>query len=71
MTLDDLDQSVEEEKGRGVDVSLEREEMAMMRLEDAFVKCRAPTTPIGLQAHAIFFAGVKAKAGAPWWRTGQ
>jgi hypothetical protein len=38
----------------------------MMAIED----CRVPQEPIGLQAHAILFGGIRAKAGAPWWGTG-
>ena len=30
-------------------------------------ECRAPTEPIGLQAHAILFGGIRAKARTPWW----
>jgi 23S rRNA-/tRNA-specific pseudouridylate synthase len=36
-------------------------------LDRAVAKCRAPTTPIGLQAHAISFGGIKAIASSPWW----
>jgi len=30
-------------------------------------KCRVPDKPIGLQAHAILFGGIKARAREPWW----
>lgn len=30
-------------------------------------KCKVPTEPIGLQAHAILFGGIRAKARPPWW----
>lgn len=36
-------------------------------MDDAMAKCRVPTEPIGLQAHAILFGGVRAKARTPWW----
>jgi 23S rRNA-/tRNA-specific pseudouridylate synthase len=36
-------------------------------VEDAIALCRIPTTPIGLQAHAILFGGIKARAKTPWW----
>ncbi len=36
-------------------------------LDHAVTQCRAPTYPIGLQAHAILFGGIKAKARPPWW----
>jgi 23S rRNA-/tRNA-specific pseudouridylate synthase len=36
-------------------------------LEEAIALCRVPTEPIGLQAHAILFGGVKARAQDPWW----
>jgi 23S rRNA-/tRNA-specific pseudouridylate synthase len=36
-------------------------------METAVDKCRIPTEPIGLQAHAILFGGVRAKANRPWW----
>eukprot|EP00560_Eucampia_antarctica_P008789 CAMPEP_0197828294 /NCGR_PEP_ID=MMETSP1437-20131217/4892_1 /TAXON_ID=49252 ORGANISM="Eucampia antarctica, Strain CCMP1452" /NCGR_SAMPLE_ID=MMETSP1437 /ASSEMBLY_ACC=CAM_ASM_001096 /LENGTH=483 /DNA_ID=CAMNT_0043429463 /DNA_START=39 /DNA_END=1490 /DNA_ORIENTATION=- len=36
-------------------------------LEDAIDRCVIPNQPIGLQAHAILFANVKAKAETPWW----
>mmetsp|Transcript_1206 Transcript_1206/g.1840 ORF Transcript_1206/g.1840 Transcript_1206/m.1840 type:complete len:301 (+) Transcript_1206:142-1044(+) len=54
MTLDDL-------SGGG--------EKAMM-IDMAVGQCRVPKTPIGLQAHAILFGGIKAKAGTPWWGDG-
>jgi 23S rRNA-/tRNA-specific pseudouridylate synthase len=44
--------------------SLENEEGNM---DDALSKCRVPTEPIGLQAHAILFGGIRAKARVPWW----
>jgi hypothetical protein len=39
-------------------------------MDQALAKVRVPTEPIGLQAHAILFAGVRAKARTPWWGDG-
>ena len=36
-------------------------------MDAAIAACKVPTEPIGLQAHAILFGGIRAKAGAPWW----
>jgi 23S rRNA-/tRNA-specific pseudouridylate synthase len=36
-------------------------------LEEGIAKCRVPIEPIGLQAHAILFGGIAAKARTPWW----
>lgn len=44
----------------------EKEDM----MDEALSKVRVPTEPIGLQAHAILFAGVRAKARTPWWGDG-
>ena len=44
----------------------EKEDM----MDEAMSKVRVPTEPIGLQAHAILFAGVRAKARTPWWGDG-
>jgi hypothetical protein len=41
------------------------------QMDDAVSKCRVPTQPIGLQAHAILFGGVKAVARTPWWGGGE
>lgn len=38
-------------------------------LDDAIANCKIPVDPIGLQAHAILFGGIRAKALPPWWRT--
>ncbi|KAL7452315.1 hypothetical protein ACHAWC_004037 [Mediolabrus comicus] len=43
------------------------EEASEEMMDEALSNVRVPTEPIGLQAHAILFAGVKAKAGTPWW----
>lgn len=37
-------------------------------MDVAIDQCKSPKKPIGLQAHAILFGGVRAKARAPWWR---
>jgi 23S rRNA-/tRNA-specific pseudouridylate synthase len=37
-------------------------------MDAALASCRAPSQPIGLQAHAILFGGIKAKARPPWWQ---
>jgi 23S rRNA-/tRNA-specific pseudouridylate synthase len=39
-------------------------------LEKGIAECRVPKQPIGLQAHAILFGGIKARASAPWWSSG-
>ena len=44
-------------------------EMDEDAMEMGIAKCRVPTEPIGLQAHAILFGGVKARAREPWWRS--
>jgi 23S rRNA-/tRNA-specific pseudouridylate synthase len=36
-------------------------------LDRAITQCRIPQEPIGLQAYAILFGGVKARARTPWW----
>jgi 23S rRNA-/tRNA-specific pseudouridylate synthase len=36
-------------------------------IHDAVENCRVPKEPIGLQAHAILFGGIRAKARTPWW----
>ncbi len=36
-------------------------------IDDAIKKCQVPTEPIGLQAHAILFSGIKVKAPIPCW----
>ncbi|GAX28005.1 hypothetical protein FisN_16Lh295 [Fistulifera solaris] len=37
-------------------------------LDEAIGKCRAPVRPIGLQAHAVLFGGIRVKARPPWWQ---
>ena len=36
-------------------------------MDDSMAKCKIPTEAIGLQAHAILFGGIRAKARTPWW----
>ena len=36
-------------------------------MDAAVAQCRVPDRPIGLQASAILFAGIRAKARTPWW----
>lgn len=52
MTLDDLNGGGE----------------SAVRMDAAIQRCRVPQQPIGLQANAIMFGGIRAKASAPWWR---
>lgn len=40
------------------------------RMDEALSRVRVPREPIGLQAHAILFAGVRARARTPWWGDG-
>lgn len=40
---------------------------AELILDTAVASCKVPQEPIGLQAHAILFGGVKAMAKTPWW----
>jgi 23S rRNA-/tRNA-specific pseudouridylate synthase len=44
--------------------SLETEDLD---LEAGIARCKVPTEPIGLQASAILFGGIKARAREPWW----
>lgn len=43
---------------------------AAMIMDMAVEQCRVPQQPIGLQAHAILFGGIRAKATTPWWGDG-
>lgn len=36
-------------------------------MDRAIAQCKVPTEPIALQAHAILFGGIRAKARTPWW----
>ena len=44
------------------DIEMDEDEMEL-----GISKCRVPNQPIGLQAHAILFGGIKARAREPWW----
>lgn len=48
-------------------VTLDSLESSEFDLDEAMFRCRVPTKPIGLQAAAILFAGIRAKARTPWW----
>ena len=47
------------------------DEEADEQMDKAVAKCKIPTEPIGLQAHAILFGGIRAKARTPWWGGGH
>ena len=47
--------------------TLDRLEDEEGNMDDAIANCKIPTEPIGLQAHAILFGGIRAKARTPWW----
>lgn len=49
-------------------ITLDNLEVSEEMMDQAIAQCRVPTEPIGLQAHAILFGGIRAKAGTPWWR---
>ena len=49
-------------------LTLDKDQMDEDALDAALAQCRAPTQPIGLQAHAILFGGIRVRARAPWWR---
>ena len=48
-------------------LTLDKLENEEGNMDDAITKCKIPTEPIGLQAHAILFGGIRAKARTPWW----
>lgn len=48
-------------------LTLDNLESSEVDMDEAVSRCRVPTQPIGLQAHAILFAGIRAKAKTPWW----
>ena len=48
-------------------VTLDNLETSEIDMDEAVSRCRVPTKPIGLQAAAILFAGIRAKARTPWW----
>ena len=47
--------------------TLDQLETSEADMDAAVAKCRVPTFPIGLLAHAILFGGIRAKARTPWW----
>jgi len=51
-------------------ITLDNLETAEGDMDAAVARCRAPTEPIGLQAHAILFGGIRVKARTPWWGDG-
>lgn len=54
-------------KGITLDQLGDDEEDELM-MDQAISQSRVPYVPIGLQAHAILFSGIRVKAGDPWWR---
>ena len=46
------------------------DEDAEQRMDEGVAKVKIPKEPIGLQAHAILFGGIRAKARTPWWGDG-
>lgn len=48
-------------------LTLDRLEDSEEDMDECIGRCRVPTEPIGLQAHAILFGGIRAKARTPWW----
>lgn len=48
-------------------LTLDGLEQSEEQMDEAVLSCRVPRRPIGLQAHAILFGGIKAKARPPWW----
>jgi len=50
-------------------LTLDRLDDSEDAIDEAVARGRVPTQPIGLQAHAISFGGIRAKANPPWWGT--
>ena len=48
-------------------LTLDKLETSEVDMDEAVSQCRVPRTPIGLQASAILFGGIRAKARTPWW----
>ena len=46
------------------------DEDAEQRMDEGVATVKIPKEPIGLQAHAILFGGIRAKARTPWWGDG-
>ena len=51
----------------GITLDQLHDEETEQRMEQSIDSCVIPNQPIGLQAHAILFGNVKAKARTPWW----
>eukprot|EP00587_Corethron_hystrix_P006010 CAMPEP_0113308708 /NCGR_PEP_ID=MMETSP0010_2-20120614/7048_1 /TAXON_ID=216773 ORGANISM="Corethron hystrix, Strain 308" /NCGR_SAMPLE_ID=MMETSP0010_2 /ASSEMBLY_ACC=CAM_ASM_000155 /LENGTH=540 /DNA_ID=CAMNT_0000163823 /DNA_START=47 /DNA_END=1669 /DNA_ORIENTATION=+ /assembly_acc=CAM_ASM_000155 len=69
MTLDGvLDDNSSDRLGN---IEREIDDDAESALARAIERCCVPVEPIGLQAHAIMFGGVKVVAKDPWWSTGM
>lgn len=51
-------------------VTLDKLEEEEGDMDAAVARCRVPMEPIGLQAAAILFGGIRAKALTPWWGDG-
>ena len=51
----------------GITLDQLQDEDAEQQMEQSIDSCLIPNQPIGLQAHAILFGNVKAKARTPWW----
>jgi 23S rRNA-/tRNA-specific pseudouridylate synthase len=66
LTLDELD-GTDDGGGIGSEEDEDDEQDGTTALDRALSRCRAPASPIGLQAHAISFGGVRAIARSPWW----
>jgi 23S rRNA-/tRNA-specific pseudouridylate synthase len=63
-----LDTLYEPIQGLTLETLGKQESDGELRLDKALTQCRVPTQPIGLQAHAILFGGIKVKAQPPWWQ---
>lgn len=48
-------------------ITLDNIEESEIDMDEAVSHCRVPAKPIGLQAAAILFAGIRARARTPWW----
>ena len=51
----------------GITLDMLNSEEYSEAMDMALSKCRVPVQPIGLQAHAILFGGIRAMASTPWW----
>jgi len=57
--------------GGGYGSTDEDEDAKSAAIDKALSQCKVPTESIGLQAHAILFGGIRAKAKTPWWGDGR